>query len=377
MVAPRALLVSNGLSEDLIVSILARGLQAEGVAVTAYPLVGLGAHPPEIPLLDPRRDLPSSGFSFRAGLRGLGADLAGGILGLWFGQRRTLHAQRGRFDLVVAVGDTYCLYMAGAASADVTFVATADSVHISPFGYLPRVALRRFAGRIFTRDAETADALVAMGCRAESAGVVMLDQLQGTGETFGLDRATAVVALLPGSRRDAPDNATLLAETAAAISREAPEARFLMPIAPSVSMDDVRARVEATRISVILTPLFADTLLRADVVIGLAGTANEQAAGLGKPVVAFPGHGTQFGPGFLTTQHRLLGDALLPTTTARAAAAAAVALLRDPEERRRRGEIGRRRMGPPGATRRLVTALLNVLKTTPLIAEIGASSPAR
>jgi hypothetical protein len=375
----RALLVSNGLSEDLIVGIIARGLQAEGVAVTAYPLVGLGAHPPDIPLLDPRRDLPSAGFSFRAGLRGLGADLVGGIVGLWFGQRRTLHAQRGRYDTVIAVGDTYCLYMAGAASSHVTFVATADSANISPFGFLPRVALRRFAGRIFTRDPETAEALRAMGCRAECVGVVMLDQLQTTGETFGLDRATPVVVLLPGSRRDAPDNAALLAATAEAISRGAPDVRFLMPIAFSVSSDDVRARIRTTGASITLTPLFADALARADVVIGLAGTANEQAAGLGKPVVAFPGHGAQFGPSFLSTQHRLLGDALQPVANAPAAAAAAVALLRDPEERRRRGEIGRRRMGPPGATRRLVTALLALLEpgAPPVSREIEASSPAR
>lgn len=379
----RTLLVSNGVSEDLIAATLARHLRAGGVDVTAYPLVGPGAYPEDIPLLDPRLELPSGGFSFRAGLRGLRADLATGIVGLWFGQRRTLRAQRGRFDLVVAIGDTYCLYMAGAASPRVALVATADSVRISPFGSLARISLRRFAGRVFTRDPDTADALVGMGCRAASVGTAMMDQLQGTGETFGLDATTPVVTLLPGSRRDAPDNAALLADAATAVAQEIPETRFLMALAPGVSADLARARVAAAKAPIVLTPLFADAVSRANVVIGLAGTANEQAAGLGKPVVAFPGNGTQFGPHFLRAQHRLLGEALVPAATWRAAATAVVGLLRDPEERRRRGQIGRQRMGVPGATERVVTGLLEILSILPDgsthadRSSQAASSPAR
>jgi len=363
--AKRVLLVSNGVGEDLIAGALARDLASRGVAVTAFPLVGLGAYPADVPLLDPRRELHSGGFSFRAGLRGLQGDLAGGILGLWSAQRRTLRAQRGRFDLVVAIGDTYCLYMAGAASRRVTLVATADSVRIGSFGNVARWWLRRFADRVFTRDADTADTLAAMGCQTESVGTAMLDQLQCTGETFGLDPTTPVVTLLPGSRRDAPDNAALLADAATAVAQEIPETRFLMALAPSVSADLVRARVAAAKASIVLTPLLADAVSRASVVMGLAGTANEQAAGLGKPVVAFPGNGAQFGPHFLKAQHRLLGEALLPTATWRAAATAVVGLLRDHEERRRRGQIGRQRMGLPGATQRILTRLLEILSILP------------
>lgn len=359
--AKRTLFVSNGVGEDLIASALARHLRTVGVEVVAYPLVGLGAYAADIPLLDPRLELPSGGFSLRADLRGLGADLATGIVGLWFGQRRALKAQRRRFDLVVAVGDTYCLYMAGAVSSRVAFVSTADSVRISPFGALARASLRRYASHVFTRDPDTADALTAMGHRAVPVGTVMMDQLDGTGETFGFAPDAPVVVLLPGSRRDAPDNATLLAHTAAVVAGDVPGVRFLMPLAPSVPADLVRTRIASARADITLTPLFADTLLRASVVIGLAGTANEQAAGLGKPVVAFPGTGTQFGPQFLRTQHRLLGDALVAARTWQEAATGVVRLLRDPEERHRRGEIGRRRMGPPGATRRIGTALMEIL----------------
>jgi hypothetical protein len=190
----------------------------------------------------------------------------------------------------------------------------------------------------------------------------MMDHVHTTGETFGLAGDIPVVTLLPGSRRDAPDNAGLLGQMAGAVAQDVPDARFLMAVAPSVSLDLVRARVAATQAPIVFTPLFADALHRAGVVVGLAGTANEQAAGLGKPVVAFPGSSAQFGPHFLRAQHRLLGEALVPATTWRDAAAATVRLLQDPQERRRRGEVGRQRIGPPGATQRIANGLLEMLR---------------
>jgi uncharacterized protein (TIGR03492 family) len=85
------------------------------------------------------------------------------------------------------------------------------------------------------------------------------------------------------------------------------------------------------------------------VVVGLAGTANEQAAALGTPVVAFTPRGAvQYTAAFLRLQHRLLGDALVPAADWEEAAGLTVGLLRDADERARRGRVGRERMGPPG-----------------------------
>jgi uncharacterized protein (TIGR03492 family) len=392
----KVLLVSNGVGEDMIAASLARRLQAAGADVAAYPLVGTGVYPPEIPLLDPRRTLPSGGFSLRSGLRGLGADLAAGLIGLWHEQRRTLVASRGRYDLVTAVGDTYCLWMAARAAPRVAFVATADSVRICPFGPLAVQAMRRHARRIFARDPETAKTLTAMGLPAVTYGNPIMDLVQGTGQTFGVPPDAPVVTLLPGSRADALGNAGLMLRAAQAIAQEMPEVRFLLAVAPTLAVEEVlrvllrceprsgtpppdrtagRGAVvdrpegrDATQDGVVIgharitvTTAFADAVARAWVVIGLAGTANEQAAGLGRPVVAFPGPGTQFTPAFLEMQHRLLGDALLPTRTWLDAAAATVRLLRNPHERQRRGDAGRARMGGPGATERISTALLDML----------------
>lgn len=52
---------------------------------------------------------------------------------------------------------------------------------------------------------------------------------------------------------------------------------------------------------------FADILLQCNLVIGMAGTAVEQAVGLGKPVVQIPGEGPQFTYRFAEAQMRLLG----------------------------------------------------------------------
>ncbi len=358
----RLLFVSNGVGEDLIAARIIASLPAADVAVAAYPLVGVGTYPPHIPLLDPRRDLPSSGFSLRNGLRGLGADLASGIIGLWFAQRRTLAAQRGRFDLAVAVGDVYCLWMARLAAPRAALVATADSVRAGAFNPPSRRALRRHASRIFARDPDTAAALVAMGLPAVWLGNVMMDLVQPAGETFGLAPEVPVVTLLPGSRREAPENAALLAQAATAIADRIPDVRFLMALAPAVSLAAIRERTGTPGARLRLTTDFADTVARATVVIGMAGTANEQAAGLGKPVVAFPGPGTQFGPEFLRAQHLLLGDAVVPARDWRDAADAVVRLLRDSDERDRRGAIGRERMGPPGGAQRIAEALLDLIQ---------------
>ncbi len=373
---PRILFVSNGVGEDLIASRIIASLPAGEITITAYPLAGLGAYPAAIPLLDPRRELPSGGFSLRTGLRGLGADLASGMIRLWLAQRRTLAAQRGQIEFAVAVGDVYCLRMARLAAPRAALVATADSVRIRPYGRLERRVLRRHARRTFVRDPETAAALAAAGLPATSAGNVMMDLMECTGETFGLPADAPVVTLLPGSRRDAPENAALLARAASTIAGEVPRVRFLLTVAPTVSGAPMRARLRTLDQAVMisdedvriagahlrLTALFADAAARAQVVIGMAGTASEQAAGLGKPVIAFPGPGPQFGPEFLAAQHRLLGDAIVPVRDWREAADAVVRLLHNPAECERRGAIGRERMGPPGGAQRIAQAVLGMIQ---------------
>jgi uncharacterized protein (TIGR03492 family) len=52
---------------------------------------------------------------------------------------------------------------------------------------------------------------------------------------------------------------------------------------------------------------FGDILHQCDLVVGMAGTAIEQAVGLGKPVIQIPSAGPQFTYAFAEAQMRLLG----------------------------------------------------------------------
>jgi uncharacterized protein (TIGR03492 family) len=387
----RLLVVSNGYGEDLEVTQVIRALPAHEVAVTAYPLVGMGrAFPSDVTLLQPRREFPSGGFGVRAGWYALWADLRSGWLGFWAAQRRTLRAQRGRVDLVVAAGDAYCLWMASSAGGPTAYLALPRSEYITPHSPLELRIIKRVARQVFTRDRVTAEALRRHGIPAQYLGFPLMDTLVPTGETFGFPAERPVLTLLPGSKPPAFENLVLLLRVAsAAAARTAPAPAVLVAWAPNLSgarlretvlamggrwMDEGRFQLDASPASreapdprrsshapvevTVTTDHFADALMRATVVLGMAGAAHEQAAGLGKPIVAFPGVGPQFTARFLQEQKKLLGDALAVARTPEEAAQAVVTLLADPAERERRGCAGRERQGGPGGAAAIARDLL-------------------
>lgn len=373
----RLLVVSNGYGEDVEVAQVIRALPSGVVEVLAYPLVGLGhAYPTGVTLLDPRREFPSGGFGARVGPAALWGDVRRGWLPFWRAQRQTLRAQRGRATLTVAAGDVYCLWMAAAAGGPVVHLALPRSEYIGPHSPLELWIMRRAASRVFTRDEVTAVALRRRGIPAEYRGFTLMDTLAPTGETFGIPAGRPVLTLLPGSKPAAFDNLLLLLRAAELVSPgdgERPAVLVAWP--PNLSRDRLRHsldtagahwddpdRFRCRGLDVRVTSdRFADALARATVVLGMAGAAHEQAAGLGKPVVAFPGTGPQFTARFLREQQRLLGDALVVARTAEEGAAEVSALLRDERERERRGRVGRERQGGPGGSAAIAQYLLERL----------------
>lgn len=373
----RLLIVSNGYGEDLAAAQVVRGLPVGALDVIAYPLVGMGLHyPPGVTLLDPRREFSSGGFGWIAGWRSLRHDLAQGLVGFWVAQRRTLRSQRGRPDLVLVVGDVYCLAMASGTGRPVVYLAWSKSHYVAPYNRVEVCLLRRLASQVFTRDEVTADALRSRGVRADFRGYWLLEALRFSGETFGLPPGRPVVTVLPGSKLAALDNLIpLLRAVSMAAARRAPAPAVLLAWAPQLPLARLRETIEAhggawidpgrfrfQGIDVtVTTEHFADALARATVVAGMAGTAHEQAAALGKPIVSFPGSGPQFRPQFLQEQGRLLGDALVATATWEEAGIRLAALLADPNECERRGQSGRARHGSPGGTAPITRYLLERL----------------
>ena len=368
------LIVSNGHGEDAVGALLAQTVRRGGGDVVAYPLVGDGAAYHGVPLLGPRRALPSGGFALRAGWAGwrqLWPDLRAGGFRLWFHQRRTLRQQARQHKLVVAVGDVYCLWMASRARVPVIFVATAKSEYNERHSAFEHSLMRRHASIVFTRDDATAEALAKRGVRARYEGNPLMDAIPQDGRRLSVPTGTPVIALLPGSRADALRNVVELLKICRRVS--ASEAGMFVCAMPyNLRMGEVASRAERAGwevdgeslvsgdARVVMTREFGGALRAATVAVGLAGTANEQAAGLGMPVVTFPVKGAvQVTPRFLQLQKRLLGDALVPAPNWEDAAEEVVQLLRNPDERARRAKVGRQRMGHTGAVESVVREILS------------------
>lgn len=354
------LIVSNGRGEDAVGAAVA-SLLRRAAAVEAFPLAGLGEIYGDIPLVEPRRELPSGGFALRGGIGALLPDLRAGGLGLWRQQRDALKARAGRDQVVVVVGDAYALWMAAVARTPIVFVATAKSESTEGHRALEIMIMRRHARTVFTRDARTADALRRRHVEARFAGNPLVDVIPEPAGALPIPPRAPVVLLLPGSRADALRNMTVLLRLCRRVAEHEP-AIFVAALPPALEMarlvrEAVAARwaidgtfLRSPTAAVLLTRDFGSAVRRATVVIGLAGTANEQAAALGIPVVAFaPAGAVQYRAAFMHLQHRLLGDALVPAADWEGAAETTIRLLRDAGERARRGAAGRERMGPPGA----------------------------
>ncbi len=416
---PGVLFISNGHGEDLMAAQIASLLRGNlsGVRVMAMPLVGSGAAYTKrgLGLVGPTRVLPSGGF-LRNSLKNLWMDLRAGLFSLTLRQIAALRAAAPRTQLVVCVGDMVLVLLAGLfARRPIVFLPTAKSDYIAPHTAFEVRLMRRFCTAVFPRDAKTAAGLRARGVNATFLGNAMMDGLMTTGAGFGeaLDPATmgdsidkgkagalpsggrtVKVGILPGSREEAYENMRLIGEAAGAFAKLV-EGRvtFLVALAGGLNRERLVEEMagsgwracelprgglpresgppglsgclerEGVRLW-IFRDRFGDILEAAEIVLGLAGTANEQAVGLGKPVVTFVGTGPQFNAKFVATQKRLLGEAISVVEAGpEAVAREMAAILGDPARYLRMQEAGRERMGGAGATERIVSWLAGFLSS--------------
>ena len=303
-----------------------------------------------------------------------------GFAGLFGAQLAFLGSVRDRYDAVVAVGDAYALGLALGAGARTVFVGTAKSVSVAPYGPFERTLLRR-ALRVFVRDEPTARALRARRVAARAPGNAIVD-LAGDGPAA---RPGAWLGLLPGSRASAYDDGRRLARVAFALAERRPTLGALFSVAPSLDSarfarelatdgwrvvpasnheGDVPFEAERGGARLVAWRGAAAGLFRACVaVLGQAGTANEQAAAFGLPVIALQNARHARDDWYRMRQRLLLGDALLVVPPEPPDAAAAIdALLADPERLAAMSASGRARMGPPGGARAIAAAILECVQ---------------
>lgn len=377
-------ILSNGHGEDALGARLARAFseRAPGVRVRAYPLVGAGAayEAAGVEVLGERRVLPAGGLTFHS-LPLLVGDLRAGLLGLTLGQ--ALDLRRLRTDALLVVGDVWAQALGMLPAAGARFVLQ-PLISVRHAAGAPRPApnrwlmeritpaerwLMRRALRVYTRDEPTARHLRAAGVpAARFLGNPAVDELEGEAPA-ALAGAGEVVALLPGTRGYAGEALALMLRALELLpgvvgavawggGEPRPPLGWGLHPPPRAERGLVGELRNGGARALLFEGRFADLLHAARAALGTAGTAHEQAAALGVPVVAFPvpPHYTE---AFLTNQRRLLGEALTLSRPDPAAIAADLsALLATPERRAAAAAAGRERMGGPGGSAAIARDLL-------------------
>ena len=383
----RLLFVTNGHGETAIADRIAQEVCAldGAVAIDHFALVG-DSRSAIMHEVGPRQAMPSGGLMAMGNLRNIARDVGSGLLTLTYRQRRFLKRARGAYARVVAIGDVFALLMGLTVRVPLTYVGTAKSVRVAPYGFFERRALRR-ADEIFVRDEPTAQRLREQGVDARAPGNVIVDLFDHEDDPRADAAAqgfTPMLAVFPGSRQSSYPDARFLLEVVRRVALHRPHLGAVVSIAPMLDaqtfargfredgwevdeLSDARIpfalrhndRVIARAWNGSIGPLLA----RAQVVMGQAGTANEAAAAAGVPVVAFERNRDRKTTWYRMRQHGLLGEALavLPGDPAKAASDLA-ALLDDAPRRAMMGAQGRERMGRPGGARAIARAIVERLR---------------
>jgi uncharacterized protein (TIGR03492 family) len=364
--------ISNGHGEDIIGVVLARELRGLGYTIQAVPLVGRGQDYEQagFAVLGPRMEMPSGGFALQS-LAGVWADLRAGWVSMSLAQYRAVKEAAREAAATLAVGDIYALLVGRFMGRPPLFLMQCRSSLRAwdpqgwgrPYSALERFLMRQAAG-VYPRELEGERWLKAHGvAHARYLGNPMLDALEGV----PLEIAPPYLLLLPGSRSDAYESLPKMLEAARLLGD--------LDLRPVVAWAGLPIgavtgwRLESTGAEAGLTHRFSHpdgpvvylaqkafkTVLKgAAIGISTSGTAAEQAAGFGVPLVGFPTAGPQYTLAFATQQKRLLGEALMLVEPHPEAIAQGVRQFLASSERLKQARAdGQAAMGEPGAARRI------------------------
>ena len=384
------LLLSNGHGEDVSGALIGQALQSLGHHVQALPLAGLGSpyRQAGIALLGRSHEFSTGGIGYTS-LRGRLTELVQGQI-LYLLRRLLRLLRHGhRFDLIVVVGDVIPVIAAWLTRRPVATYLVAYSSHYEgrlrlpwPCGEL--LATPRFQA-VFSRDQLTADDLTTQLQRSvRFVGNPFMDPVLTP--AAALPTARQRIGLLPGSRRpELEHNLLLLLQL---IEKLPVAAELSLDLALVASLEDAALHALAASVGwqleqgVLSRPgtvpitvrrdAFQSVLQHSDLVIGMAGTAIEQAVGLARPALQLPGKGPQFTARFAEAQRRLLGPTVFcapgdagSSENIEATAAMALDLLKrsrsdQPLQEQCRREASRR-LGKAGGGTRMAAAISKLL----------------
>jgi uncharacterized protein (TIGR03492 family) len=338
----KVLFLSNGHGEDLhgIQIVKALRHQQPQLEIGAMPIVGQGNAYRNlgIKIIGPTESLPSGGFVYNDRLKLL-ADIRSGLFTLLWRQIQAIQNYGRDCVSIFAIGDIVVLLGAYLTGRPYTAFIVSSSAYYEnrmKFPFLTDWLLKSDrCQQIFTRDRYTAEMLNQQGySKAIFVGFPAMDALETTGKDLQLQPNLPLIALLPGSRLpEAGNNFQLLLDLAIAATPLFPDGiQFRAAITPNLFDRDNNGIIPLEKLAIergweyrdkgyLIHPqdgvkvlcfcdAFADILQQCDLVVGMAGTAIEQAVGLGKPIIQFPGAGPQFTYVFAEAQMRLLGESI-------------------------------------------------------------------
>lgn len=397
----KILFISNGHGEDSIaVKVIdrLRSMSTAPLDIYAWPMVGEGRiyRALAVPVVGSLNLLPSCGFATLS-LKLLLKDLKAGWIPTHYRQIKTARSMRKKYDLVVAVGDIIVIAAAVLTRSPFLFIGCAKSSYYSFLhGYtrLEKFLLRKYCSMTFPRDRLTVKELDKARIKNRYVGNPMMDDLEGTGTDFGLPQDRTVIGFLPGSRTDAEENALFMLKAASAVEQTPFKSPLLFLFAasddlniPFISRGVIHKKAQEgweiekgyaknNPVNGIVLKLahangcsawfvkghFADVLRCSTLIVGTAGTANEQAVGLGKPLLTFPTKGVM-GKRYVKMKMQFFGPSALEVSPEVPAIARAITdLLTDTERRKKMAAAGRERMGHPGASKTIAQEILQELQ---------------
>jgi len=346
--------------------------------------------------------LPSGGFSNQS-LKGFWNDLKEGMLIYLFKNWLEL-IKKSKDYQILAIGDFLPLFFAWCSKCDFGFIGTpkSDYTWISGPGksisdlyhklkgsewdpwemYIMKSHLCKF---VIVRDQITSRNLNKKRIDAQFFGNPMMDFLQDTSiEKGNIDNYSKIILLIGSRFPEAYNNLVTFLDYLSDFDFPK-KCLIFIPLSSNANIFEVEKQVlkhqflrrksssslllgeESVWLKNKMTLLlgknkFNNWAYLAEVGLANAGTATEQICGLGVPALSIPGKGPQFTKSFAKRQQRLLGGCVSLCERKDIFYEKLLYLLENKEFRFRQGYIGKKRMGSPGASKRIADFITSKLK---------------
>ncbi len=395
------LIICNGHGEDLIaLEIIKKLLTIKRIKkIEVLPLVGNGYIFDSIASdafskIGTQIYLPSGGFSNQS-LKGFFKDLKVGLLENLFSNWLLVNKKHKENYKIIAIGDLLPLYFAWSSKCMFGFIGTPKSDYTWSSG--PGKAISDFYHKlkgsewdpwelflmgshkckfVIVRDALTASNLNVKNINAKYFGNPMMDFIKEKKLDHKIIKSFQKLIMLIGSRSpEAFNNLDIFLSSLSAIDLPLKTLVFV-PLSFNIDINIVEEYFLKYKFSkernkeyylgedsvwmknniifLIGKNTFEDWANLSQVGLANAGTATEQIAGLGVPSLSLPGRGPQFTKKFANRQQRLLGGSVRVCSDKQTLMKKLIDLLLDEKMRKRQAIMGLERMGPKGASERIV-----------------------